>query len=316
MKTYVVALGGNAILKKGEEGNIKQQFANTRASLDGVVKLLRDGCRLVITHGNGPVVGNILIRVEEGSKKGIPRMPLGICVADSQGGIGYMLQQCLQNRLIDEKIEKCVATVITQVLVDKDDPCVSDPTKPVGPFYKDDELERIRHENPLWVLKEDAGRGHRRVVPSPFPLDIIEKRSIKKILEDGFVVIAAGGGGIPVYLDENGKYEGFDAVIDKDLASYVLGREIKADSLVIVTGVDGVYKDFGTDKQELIREMSVDEMMGLHDKEYFPKGSMAPKVQAACMFVESGGKEAIITSIERFNDALDGKSGTRIIKMR
>jgi len=257
-KTIVVALGGNAISQQFEEGNIHQQFANTRKSLLGVVELVARGYRVLITHGNGPQVGNALIRVEE-SRRFVPMLPLGVIVADTEGGMGYMIEQCLQNKMHDRGIHKEVATIITQVLVDPDDPSIKNPTKFVGPFYKEEQVKELIKKR-KWVMKEDPGRGWRRVVPSPIPLEIVEKNIIKLLLEKDVIVIAAGGGGIPVYIDpKNGWLEGIDAVIDKDLASAVLARDVGAHELMILTAIEKVALNFGKPDQRFLDTMTVAE---------------------------------------------------------
>ncbi len=311
MKRAVVALGGNAISKAGEPDTIANQFANTRASLGGLVELLRAGYDIAITHGNGPQVGNAILRVELSADKA-PILPLGICVADTEGGMGYMIAQSLTNRLQKEKIERPVATVVTQVLVDKDDPSISDPTKFIGQFYSKEEADELTKKRG-WRMKKDANRGYRRVVPSPIPLDIIEKESIKKLLDQKVVVIAAGGGGIPVYRMPDGSLEGVDAVIDKDLASAVLAREVEAELLLILTGVDQVAVNFGRLDQKFLDTVTVNEAQKYLDAGEFPPGSMGPKIKAAVNFIQSGGKEVIITSIARAFPAVLGKAGTHIL---
>lgn len=312
-KPIVVALGGNAITREFEEGNIPQQFENTRQSLTHIIQLLKEGYNLVITHGNGPQVGNALIRVEE-SRHLVPPLPLGIIVADLQGGMGYMIEQCLQNKMHDFGVNRQVATLVTQVLVDKNDPSIQNPTKFVGPFFKKEQVRELE-EKRGWIMKEDKGRGYRRVVPSPKPIGIVEKDIIKHLVDTGVVVIAAGGGGIPVYIDHAkhpGWLEGVDAVIDKDLASAVLAKEIGAEELVIVTGVEKVAVRFGTPEQIDLDELTVAEAEKYMAQGEFPKGSMGPKIQAAINFIKSGGKKVIITSIEKTGEALKGKAGTTI----
>ncbi len=312
-KPIVVALGGNAITREFEEGNIPQQFENTRRSLVHIIGLLKEGYNMVITHGNGPQVGNALIRVEE-SRHLVPPLPLGIIVADLEGGMGYMIEQCLQNKMHDLGVKRQVATLVTQVLVDKDDPSIQNPTKFVGPFFKKEQVPELVQKRG-WIMKEDKGRGYRRVVPSPKPIGIVEKDIIKHLVDMGVVVIAAGGGGIPVYIDHAkhpGWLEGVDAVIDKDLASAVLGNEIGAETLLIITGVDKVALNFGTPQQVDLDEMTIEEAKKYLDEGQFPKGSMGPKIQAAINFIEGGGKEVIITSIEKTGEALKGTAGTRI----
>ncbi|NOX90425.1 MAG: carbamate kinase [Calditrichaeota bacterium] len=306
----VVALGGNAITREFEEGNIAQQFANTRRSLEHIIDLLQEGYHIVITHGNGPQVGNALIRVEE-SRHLVPPLPLGIIVADLEGGMGYMIEQCLQNKMHDLGVKRQVATIVTQVLVNKDDPSILSPSKFVGPFFRKEQVKELE-EKRGWIMKEDKGRGYRRVVPSPHPKGIVEKDIIKHLVDMGVVVIAAGGGGIPVYIDHRGWLEGIDAVIDKDLASAVLAKEIEAERLIIVTGVDQVAINFGTPQQVDLPELTVSEAKKYLAQGEFPKGSMGPKIEAAINFIENGGKEVIITSIEKTGPALKGKAGTRI----
>jgi carbamate kinase len=309
-KTVVVALGGNAITREYEEGNISQQFKNTRRSLLSVIHYIRQGYRVVITHGNGPQVGNALVRVEE-TRHLVPPLPLGIIVADLEGGMGYMIEQCLQNKLNDRGFFRPVVTVLTQVLVDKDDPSILNPTKFVGPFFKKEqvkELETKRH----WFVKEDPGRGFRRVVPSPIPKEIVEKNIIKLLVEQDIIVIAAGGGGIPVYREESGWLEGVDGVIDKDLASAVLARDIDAEELLILTGVNRVAINFKKANQQDLATLTIDEAKKYLDEGHFPKGSMGPKIQAAIIFLEQGGQKVIITSIDNAVDALVNNSGTVI----
>lgn len=311
-KTIVIALGGNAITREFEEGNITQQFVNTRRSLESIIELLGQGYNMVITHGNGPQVGNALIRVEE-TRHLVPPLPLGVIVADLQGGMGYMIEQCLQNKMFELGVKRQVATIITQALVDKDDPSISNPTKFVGPFFKKEDVEELEKKRG-WVIKEDKGRGYRRVVSSPIPVGIVEKDIIKSLVDQGIVVIAAGGGGIPIYIDERGWKEGINGVIDKDLASAVLAKDVGAEKLIILTGVDKVAINFGTPEQKELSELTVSEAKNYLKAGEFPKGSMGPKIQAAVNFIENGGKEVIITSIEKTAPALQGTEGTRIIK--
>ncbi|WP_457566785.1 carbamate kinase, partial [Caldithrix abyssi] len=299
-RPIVVALGGNAITREFEEGNIPQQFENTRRSLEHIIGLLKEGFNMVITHGNGPQVGNALIRVEE-SRHLVPPLPLGIIVADLEGGMGYMIEQCLQNKMHDMGVKRQVATLVTQVLVDKDDPSIKNPSKFVGPFFKKEQVPELV-EKRGWIMKEDKGRGYRRVVASPKPIGIVEKDIIKHLVDMGVVVIAAGGGGIPVYIDHSkhpGWLEGLDGVIDKDLASAVLGREIDAEKLLIITGVEKVALNFGTPEQIDLDELTIADARKYLAEGQFPKGSMGPKIEAAINFIEGGGEEVIITSIEK-----------------
>ncbi len=309
-KTAVVALGGNAITRPGEEDTISRQFENTQASLSSVVALLKDGYHLAITHGNGPQVGNAVLRVELARDKA-PVLPLYICDADTEGGIGFMIEQSLQNVLHQQKIEMDVVTIITQVVVDKEDPSIKNPTKFIGQFYTKEEAEKFAKERG-WTVKKDANRGWRRVVPSPIPLEIVEKETIKKLVHSGTVVIAAGGGGVPVYYNEDGQLHGLDAVIDKDRASAVLARDIEADLLIILTGEEKVALNFGTLLQKYLDQMSLGQAKEYLAQGHFPAGSMGPKIEAAITFLEAGGKEVIITSIEKGYEAIKGKAGTHI----
>jgi carbamate kinase len=311
-KTAVVALGGNAITKKGEEDTVARQFANTRESLRGIVELIKDGYNLAITHGNGPQVGNAIFRVELARGKA-PVLPLGICVADTEGGMGYMIEQSLANRLKKEKIKREVVTIVTQVIVDKDDPSIKKPTKFIGQFYSKEEAKRLAKQNG-WAVKEDRGKQWRRVVPSPFPLEIVEKKTIKTLVRNGIIVISAGGGGIPVYVENDGRLEGVDAVIDKDRASAVLARDIDAELLLILTEVEKVALHYGTLLQQDLDRLTVEEAIKYLAENHFPPGSMGPKIEAAIQFLESGGKEVIITSIPRACDSVKNKrAGTRIV---
>lgn len=310
-KTIVVALGGNAITREIEEDNIHKQFENTRRSLEPIIELLRKNYNMVITHGNGPQVGNALIRVEE-TRHLVPPLPLGIIVADLEGGMGYMIEQCLQNKMHDKNVKRPVVTILTQVLVDQNDQSIRNPSKFVGPFFKEDQIPELESKRG-WIMREDKGRGFRRVVPSPLPIGIVEKDIIKQLVEQGIVVIAGGGGGIPVYYDNRGWLEGVDAVIDKDLASAVLAREIDAQMLVIVTGVDKVAINFGSENQINLDVLNIEDAKKHLAANEFPKGSMGPKIQAAINFLENGGDEVIITSIEKTDEALHGNAGTRIV---
>ena len=309
-KTAVVALGGNAITREGERDTIPRQFANTRESLSGIVELIKDGYNLAITHGNGPQVGNAVLRVELAKGKAT-YLPLQICVADTEGGIGYMIEQCLENRLKDEKIKRDVVTIVTQAVVDKDDPSIKNPTKFIGQFYSKKQAREFTEERD-WVMKEDSRRGWRRVVPSPVPLEIVEKKTIKNLVNKGTIVIAAGGGGVPVYR-EDGELEGIDAVIDKDRASAVLARDIGAELLLILTGVEKVALHFGTRKQKNLSKLSLKDAKRYLAEGHFPPGSMGPKIEAAVQFLESGGKEVIITSIEKAFQSVKKKAGTQIV---
>jgi len=309
-KTAVVALGGNAIGTTGRE-DIHQQFANTRKSLAGILELVKEGYQLAITHGNGPQVGNALLRVER-TMDTIPALPLGVIVADTEGGMGYMIEQSLQNKLHREGIPRKVVTIVTQVIVNRNDPSILNPTKPIGPFYTKEQAERLAKYNG-WIIKEDAGRGFRRLVPSPIPTEIVEKDIIKSLVQSGTIVIAAGGGGAPVYVEEDGTYEGVDAVVDKDRASAVLARDIGAEALVILTSVDKVCLNYMNPDERPLSWVSVTEAKRYMAEGHFPQGSMGPKIGAAIQFLEAGGKQVIITSPGLVKEALEGKAGTKII---
>jgi len=313
-KTAVLALGGNAIIKAGEKGTIGQQFANTRDSLGGVVELISQGYKLAITHGNGPQVGNLLRQQEAGEKEGIAPLPLGVLNAATEGTMGYMIEQSLQNKLLLSGIDKQVITIISQVVVDKNDPSMLNPTKYVGStYYSEEQASQLKHELG-WTLREDAGKGWRRVVPSPYPTRIIPAATIKELVERGEIVIAVGGGGIPIYIEENGTYEGVDAVIDKDYASMLLALNIEAGLFVILTGVDKVAVDYGKPTQRDLDRVTVSEARRYYEEGQFPAGSMGPKILAAIDFLSRGGSEVLITSIDRIVDAFAGKTGTRIVK--
>jgi carbamate kinase len=308
-KTAVIALGGNAIGATGKE-DIHQQFANTRTAIDGFVELVRQGYNLAISHGNGPQVGNALLRVERTFPDGIPALPLGVIVADTEGGMGYMIEQSLQNRLVKEKIGRDVVTVVTQVVVDRDDPSILNPSKPIGPYYKAEEVEALKARG--WTIRDDAGRGFRRFVPSPIPRAIVNRKAIKQLVQQGTIVIAAGGGGVPVYAEKDGSYEGVDAVVDKDRASAVLARDIEAESLLILTAVEKVCLNYKKPDQKELDRLSLEEARQYLKAGHFAAGSMGPKIEAAIQFLEYGGKQVIITSLEKAAQALEGKAGTVI----
>lgn len=312
-KVIVIALGGNALISEGQRGAIAEQFENVRKSLDGIIYCIKRGYGVVITHGNGPQVGNMLLMVEA-SRNQVPELTLGVCVADTEGTIGYMIQQSLTNRLRKEGVDKCVVTVLTQVVVDKNDKAFSNPTKPIGPFFTKEEAERF-HREKGWHVVEDSHRGYRRVVPSPKPLKIVEERAIKSLLEAGDIVIAAGGGGIPVVMKEDGDLEGVDVVIDKDLASSVLARDIKSDYLIMLTGVEHVFLNFKQPNERVLNTLTVKEAQRYLKGGHFPEGSMGPKVQAAINFLTWGGESVIITSIDKVKDALEDLAGTKITNL-
>lgn len=309
-RTAVVALGGNAITQDGVPDTIANQFRHTRQSLEGVVSLAKDGWRLAITHGNGPQVGNAILRVEI-ARGQAPELPLGICVADTEGGMGYMVEQSLYNALFLSGVNRPVVTVITQVVVDEHDPAVKDPSKFIGKFYPKSKALELASENG-WTVKPQGKRGWRRVVPSPLPCGIIESDTIGRLVADGVVVVCCGGGGIPVFKLRDGRLEGLDAVIDKDRASAVLASEIGADLLLILTAVDQVCLGYGTERATPLASMSANEARAYLAEGHFPPGSMGPKIDAAVDFLDRGGREVVISSIARAQEAVRGRAGTRI----
>lgn len=310
MKTVVVALGGNAILQPKQKGTIEEQMANVSYSAQQIVKLIQAGYRVVVVHGNGPQVGNILLQ-NAAARDQVPAMPLDVCGAESQGLIGYMIQQCIYNELKKAGLDKQVVTVLTQVVVDRNDPAFQNPTKPVGAFYSKEEAEKnMREKGETWI--EDSGRGWRKVVPSPAPKEIVEIETIRTLVNSGAIVIAAGGGGIPVERKEN-ELAGVEAVIDKDLASSLLAKELGADVLVIATDVTNVAINWGKPHQKNLERLTIDEAKTYLEQGQFGKGSMGPKVEAALGFVESGG-EAVITSLSNLEAGVKGEKGTRIVK--
>lgn len=303
-KVAVVALGGNALLRGDQEGTIEQQEQNTTDTLENLVHLLRDGYELVISHGNGPQVGNILMRNDAGeSVYGIPQMPLDICVADSQGGIGYMIERMLRNVLTKHKIEKEIVTLITQALVQKEDPAFKNPTKRVGKIYEKQEADRLSEEKG-WEFREESKRpgGWRRVVPSPKPVGIMNEKVVESLVNQGTIVIAAGGGGVPVYIDENENVRPAEAVIDKDSASALLASHIHADEFYILTDVPYVYINYGKAGQEEKEFLDYRDTKTFLEKGMFGEGDMAPKIRACLDFIENGGAKSVITEAFKLED--------------
>lgn len=308
----VVGLGGNAVVKEGQRGDIYEQFANTRASLEPLIPLIAAGAPLVLTHGNGPQVGDLLL-MAEAARGEVPELPLGVLVGDTQGQMGYMFQQSLKNRLILGGIDRDVVTVLTQVVVSRRDDRLRRFTKPIGPFFDGATAEQRMADRGV-VLKEDAGRrGWRRVVPSPTPLAIVEIEVIRELVEHGDVVIACGGGGIPVYYEEDGRLEGVDAVVDKDLASAVLARDLGARVFVSATSVEQVYLNFNKPDQRPLDVATSAEAKIYLDEGHFGEGSMRPKVAAIIGFLEGGGSLAVVTTPELVPAALRGEAGTRFV---
>jgi len=306
----VVAIGGNAVNRPGEKPTAENMLSAIAEAMGYLVDML-DEYDIVITHGNGPQVGNILIQ-QEMAKEVIPPFPIDVNDAQTQGSLGYMIVQALRNRLAERGLNREVAALITQIVVDKNDEAFKKPSKPVGPFYTEEEARKLMTEKG-WIMKEDAGRGWRRVVPSPKPLDIVEKEIIQMLLKNDVIVVAAGGGGIPV-VRENGKLKGIEAVIDKDRASALLAIEINADELIILTGVEKVALNYGKPNQTFVDTLIVDDAMKYLKEGHFPAGSMGPKIEAAIDFVSATNKTCLITDMRKLKEALSGKTGTRIVR--
>jgi carbamate kinase len=310
-RAVVVAFGGNASYPPTIKGLAQEQLDLMAEACRHLLRIIDSGRHLVLTHGNGPVVGNILFRMAKTASE-LPPMPMDICVAHSQGGMGYMLQQSFMNVLHEHGVERTVSAIVTQVEVDPADPAFENPTKPVGRFFNVLEAEILSSEHG-WRFVEDSGRGFRRIVPSPEPKRILDLASVKALLQAGVVPIAVGGGGIPVVKDAQGCYHGVSAVIDKDLTSALLASELGASALVMLTGVDRVALDFGQPSQRFVDRLTAAEARRhMHDGQ-FPVGSMGPKIVAALRFLERGGERAIITSLDRAFDALQGRAGTHIV---
>ncbi len=309
-KTAVVAIGGNAVNRPGEKPTAENMIKNLAETAKYLVDML-DEYDIVITHGNGPQVGNLLLQ-QDAAKDIIPPFPLDVNDAQTQGSLGYMIALTLQNELVRRGKSTDVAAVVTRIVVDKNDKAFVEPTKPVGPFYSEEEAKKLMEEKG-WRMVEDAGRGWRRVVPSPQPLDVIEKEVIKLMLENDKIVIAAGGGGIPVVRNEDGTLSGVEAVIDKDRASALLAIELDVDMLIILTGVEKVYLNFGKPDQKALDVLTIDEAQKYLNAGEFPKGSMGPKIEASIRFAKTTGREALITDMTKLKEALEGKTGTRIV---
>jgi carbamate kinase len=310
-RLIVVAFGGNAVYPPDIRGTAQEQLDIMAAACEGLVPVFRAGYRAVITHGNGPVVGNILYRMARTSRELEP-MPMDVCVSHSQGGMGYMLQQSLANVLHRHGMPLGVSAIVTEVEVDPRDPAFTHPTKPVGKFLGEADAQRFAAETG-WDFAEDSGRGWRRIVPSPMPLAILDAPAISALLAAGIVPIAAGGGGIPVARGADGSYHGVEAVIDKDLTSSLLAADCGAGTLVMLTGVERVALDFRKSTERFVDRMTAAEAQRHYDDGQFPPGSMGPKVLAALKFIERGGPRAVITSLDRLGEALEGRAGTAIV---
>ena len=311
-KLALIAFGGNAMLASGEKGTAREQYRNAKKAASLMVDIVKKGYELIIVHGNGPQVGNVLLQME-GSANTVPPFPLDVCDAMTEGSMGYMLEKAILNELRKQSIDKEVVTLLTQVIVDKDDKAFMNPTKPIGPFYNKFRAGQVKKEN-HWTMIEDSGRGFRRVVPSPKPIDIVPKRAIRAMVEKGIIVVAAGGGGIPVFLNSSGYIEGVEAVIDKDFASSLISKEAAVDLFIILTGVDRVVENFGKPDAVPMKVIDIKRAEKMLEEGQFPPGSMGPKISASIDYIKNGGKEVLITSAEKLRAALIGRSGTRIVK--
>jgi carbamate kinase len=307
----VLAIGGNSLIKDKDHIALSWQYQAVRETSRYIAELIAEGLSIVITHGNGPQVGFIYRRGEL-ARHELPLIPLDICGADTQGAIGYMIQKALLNEFRERGITKKVTTVVTQAVVDRSDPSFEHPSKPIGSFMA--EQEALTHQKEFgWQVAEDAGRGFRRVVPSPIPRELIELDVVRILVKKGYVVVAVGGGGIPVIRNEQGEIEGVEAVIDKDLASSLLARKLGADTFIISTSIDAAYLNFGKENQKPITRATLPEIKGYLTEGHFKAGSMKPKIEAIVQFLEGGGKKAVITSPENLLEAFKGKCGTTIV---
>ena len=310
-KLAVVAIGGNSLIKDEAHKTVPDQFAAVRETAVHIAEMIEQGWNVVITHGNGPQVGFILLRSEY-ARRVLHPVPLDSCGADTQGAIGYMIQQALHNEFIRRDIHRQCVTVVTQVLVDSNDPAMQCPSKPIGSFYREEEAQ-VKMAQEGWAMVEDAGRGWRRVVPSPVPQEIIERDAIETLIKNGFIVVAVGGGGIPVVRDSAGNLSGVECVIDKDLASSLLGSKLNADLLLISTAVEKVSLNFKKPNQHDLDTITLSEARRYYEEGHFAKGSMGPKVRAIITYLEKGGRTALITMPETIGKALSGQTGTWIV---
>jgi carbamate kinase len=308
----LVAMGGHAFMQKGESGTIQDHERNADHITGLLLTLIERGYNLIVTHGNGPQVGNLLLQHEQ-ARDTVPAMPLDVLVAMTEGSLGYVLQQSLLNHLRRRDIPKYVVTVVTQVIVDGQDPAFKDPNKPIGPFLTKEEADRRRDEWGWQVRKDAAGRGWRRLVPSPRPQKVIQRHMIRDAANAGHIVIAGGGGGVPIQVKDDGDYEGVEAVVDKDLTSSVLACDVAAELLIVLTAEPQVYINFNAPEQSPLSAVTLDEIRTLHKQGHFPPGSMGPKVEAAIHFLEQGGRRTLITDPDSLPKAMEGSAGTHII---
>lgn len=316
MKTLaVIAIGGNSLIRDSAHQTVEDQNDAVQETARHIAGMIEQGFDVIITHGNGPQVGFILRRSEIAAQvAGMHHVPLVNCGADTQGSIGYQIQQAMDNEFRKRGLAKSAVTIVTQVVVDPLDPAFQKPSKPIGSFYTQEQAEALRRDNPGWVMVSDAGRGYRRVVPSPRPREIVEKEVISKLAREGYCVVGVGGGGIPVLRDEQGLLSGVDAVIDKDFASGLLASEIRAEILIISTGVPKVYLNYGQPGEKALDQVTLAELKQYMAENHFAPGSMLPKIQAVISFLEKGGQKAIITNPESLQDAVAEKTGTHIIR--
>lgn len=313
MAKVVVALGGNVILSK--DVSAKAQMKAVKETAKELVNFIKNGDQLIITHGNGPQVGNLLLQQIASDSNENPAMPLDTCGAMTQGSIGYWFQNAMKEELLDSGINKDVISIVTQTIVDENDPAFQNPSKPIGPFYKADEVAELKAQHPDWEIVEDAGRGHRRVVASPKPLEINEYHAIKQVVDAGIIPIVSGGGGIPVVRKGN-RLVGTEAVIDKDFSASKIAQLVDADKLIILTSVGGVFYNYGKPNQQELKEVGVDEVQAHIDADEFAKGSMMPKVKVAVDFVRNTGNPAVIGALEDVQNIIKGTEGTTIVKQR
>lgn len=310
-KVALIAFGGNALLPDNKHGQQDDQMRNAKKAAELMVHIVSKGYELIIVHGNGPQVGNLLLQMEAAAER-IPPYTLDVGDAMTEGSMGFMLERAIVNELRRRSLDKEVASLISQVVVDREDAAFQKPTKPVGPFYTKERADSLAHEK-RWTMVEDSGRGWRKVVPSPKPIDVVPKWVIRDLVHAGRIVIAAGGGGIPVIINGNGLYEGVEAVIDKDYAASLLAREVKVDLFIILTAIERVFIDFGKPTQREAPVLTVEEARRHLADGQFPPGSMGPKIRAAVEYIEAGGREVLITKDSHLKAALLGRSGTRIV---
>ncbi|WP_094603715.1 Carbamate kinase 1 [Sporomusa silvacetica DSM 10669] len=314
-KLAVIAIGGNSLIRDNMRQTVEDQYDAVCETAKHIVGMIEQGYDVIITHGNGPQVGFILRRSEIACETaGMHSVPLVACGADTQGAIGYQIQQAMDNEFKKRGMDKSAITLVTQVVVDASDPAFTRPTKPIGSFFSQEQAEKIQKNNPDWVMVNDSGRGYRRVVASPQPQEIVEKDVISKLVREGYCMIAVGGGGIPVIRQRDGSFKGVDAVIDKDFASSLLAAQVQADELIISTGVPKVYLNYGNPDEQALDKVTLAELKEYVKQNHFAPGSMLPKIQAVISFLENGGSKAIITNPESLEEAIAGKTGTHVYR--